>query len=399
MELIFASPALLAMGVGGLVESSVGFGWTRSCRLPIPKLWRIVVNLRIPGPIPVPEDILDEMSRPMINHRGPEYEELLFSVTERLKRVFETDGDVWIITGSGTSAMEAAVVNTMSPGDKVINATIGVFGNRFTDIASAYGADVRTLSFPFGEAIDLDTLRDALNAEPDITAVMVTHNETSTGVANDLEAVAGVVKGEFDKLLIVDGISSVASIPISTDAWGLDVVATASQKGWMVPPGLAFLSFNERAWQAHAESKMPKFYLDMAQYKRYYEIGQPPYTPSVSVMFALDEALDQLESEGIGEVYERHAAIGQYTRDGVRSLGLELFAKDERYASNTVTAVTVPDGVDAGRLVGRMRTEHGVVLSGGQASLAGKIFRIGHMGKTSEGDIQEVVDGLREVLR
>lgn len=381
-----------------MVESSVGSGRTRLCRLPIPKLWRMVVNLRIPGPIPVPEDILDEMSRPMINHRGPEYEELLFSVTERLKRVFETDGDVWIITGSGTSAMEAAVVNTMSPGDKVINATIGVFGNRFTDIASAYGADVRTLSFPFGEAIDLDTLRDALNAEPDITAVMVTHNETSTGVANDLEAVAGVVKGEFDKLLIVDGISSVASIPISTDAWGLDVVATASQKGWMVPPGLAFLSFNERAWQAHAESKMPKFYLDMAQYKRYYEIGQPPYTPSVSVMFALDEALNQLESEGIGEVYERHAAIGQFTRDGVRSLGLELFAKDERYASNTVTAVTVPDGVDAGRLVGRMRTEHGVVLSGGQASLAGKIFRIGHMGKTSEGDIQEVVDGLREVL-
>ena len=381
-----------------MVESSVGSGRTRLCRLPIPKLWRIVVNLRIPGPIPVPEDILGEMSRPMINHRGPEYEELLFSVTERLKRVFETDGDVWIITGSGTSAMEAAVVNTMSPGDKVINATIGVFGNRFTDIASAYGADVRTLSFPYGEAIDLDTLRDALNAEPDITAVMVTHNETSTGVANDLEAVAGVVKGEFDKLLIVDGISSVASIPISTDAWGLDVVATASQKGWMVPPGLAFLSFNERAWQAHAESKMPKFYLDMAQYKRYYEIGQPPYTPSVSVMFALDEALDQLESEGIGEVYERHAAIGQFTRDGVRSLGLELFAKDERYASNTVTAVTVPDGVDAGRLVGKMRTEHGVVLSGGQASLAGKIFRIGHMGKTSEGDIQEVVDGLREVL-
>ena len=356
------------------------------------------MNLRIPGPIPVPDDILGEMARPMINHRGPEYEELLFGVTERLKRVFETDGDVWIITGSGTSAMEAAVVNTMSPGDKVINATIGVFGNRFTDIASAYGADVATLSFPFGEAIDLDTLREALNADPDIKAVMVTHNETSTGVANDLEAVAGVVKGEFDKLLIVDGISSVASIPISTDAWGLDVVATASQKGWMVPPGLAFMSFNERAWQAHAESKMPKFYLDAAQYKRYYEIGQPPYTPSVSVMFALDEALGQLAAEGMGEVYERHAAIGQYTRDGVRSLGLELFAKDESYASNTVTAVTVPDGVDAGELVGRMRTEHGVVLSGGQASLAGQIFRIGHMGKTSEGDIREVVDGLREVL-
>ena len=356
------------------------------------------MNLRIPGPIPVPEDILEEMSRPMINHRGPEYKDLLFSTTDRLKQVFETSGDVWIITGSGTAAMEAAVVNTLSPGDKVINATIGVFGNRFTDIASVYGAEVNTLTFPFGETIDLDVLRGALNDDPDVKAVMVTHNETSTGVANDLEAVAGVVKGEFDKLLLVDGISSVASIPISTDAWGLDVVATASQKGWMLPPGFAFLSFSERAWEAHAESTMPKFYLDVAQYKRYYEIGQPPYTPSVSLMFALDTALDQLLAEGMGSVYERHAEIGQFTRDGVRSLGLELFAKDEKYASDTVTAVTVPDSVDAGALVGKLRTDHDVVVSGGQASLAGKIFRIGHMGKTSEADIQETVDALRDVL-
>ena len=338
------------------------------------------MNLRIPGPIPVPDDILDEMSRPMINHRGPEYKDLLFSTTDRLKRVFETKGDVWIITGSGTAAMEAAVVNTLSPGDKVINATIGVFGNRFTDIASVFGADVITLSFPFGEAIDLDILRKTLEDNPDTKAVTVTHNETSTGVANDLEAVAGVVKGEFDKLILVDGISSVASIPISTDAWGLDVVATASQKGWMLPPGFAFLSFGERAWQSHAEAKMPRFYFDVAQYKKYYEIGQPPFTPSVSVMFALDVALDQLLSEGMGTVYERHAAIGQFTRDGVKKLGLDLFPRDESTASNTVTAVTVPDGVDAAALVAKLRTEHGVVISGGQASLAGKIFRIGHMG-------------------
>ena len=356
------------------------------------------MNLRIPGPIPVPADILEDMSRPMINHRGPEYKDLIFSATDRLKRVFETDGDVWIITGSGTAAMEAAVVNTLSPGDKVINATIGVFGNRFTDIASVYGADVNTLDFPFGEVIDLDVLRSALKADPDVKAVTVTHNETSTGVANDLQAVAGVVKGEFDKLLIVDGISSVASIPISTDAWELDVVATASQKGWMLPPGLAFMSFSERAWEAHAESRMPKFYLDMAQYKKYYEIGQPPYTPSVSIMFALDNALDQLLDEGMGSVYERHAAIGQFTRDGVRSLGLELFAKDESYASNTVTAVSIPEGVDAAALVGRLRTEHNVIVSGGQASLAGQIFRIGHMGKTTESDIEETIEALRAVL-
>ncbi len=356
------------------------------------------MNLRIPGPIPVPDDILEDMSRPMINHRGPEYKDLLFSATDRLKRVFETEGDVWIITGSGTAAMEAAVVNTLSPGDKVINATIGVFGNRFTDIASAFGAEVVTLSFPFGDDIDTDKLRSTLLEHPDAKAVTVTHNETSTGVANDLQSVAEIVKGEFDKLLLVDGISSVASLPISTDAWGLDAVATASQKGWMLPPGLSFLSFSERAWEARAESTMPKFYLDVAQYERYYEIGQPPYTPSISVMFALDHALDQLLDEGMGSVYERHAAIGRFTRDGIRSLGLEIFPKEDRYASNTVTAVTIPDGVDSSALVSRLRTEHGVVISGGQASLAGKIFRIGHMGRTTEDEIQDMLDALRDVL-
>ena len=356
------------------------------------------MNLRIPGPIPVPEDILGEMSNQMINHRGPEYKDLLFSATERLKRVFETDGDVWIITGSGTAAMEAAVVNTLSPGDTVVNATVGVFGNRFTDIAAAYGAKVITLSFPFGEAIDIDALRDALRDAPDAKAVTVTHNETSTGVANDLAAVAAVVKGEFGKLLLVDGISSVASIPISTDAWGLDAVATASQKGWMVPPGLAFLSFGEGAWKARAESKMPKFYLDVEQYKKYYEIGQPPYTPSVSVMFALDAALDQIMAEGLGAVYERHAAIGRLARDGVRNLGLELFAKDESFASDTVTAVKIPRGVDAAQLVGRLRTEHGVIVSGGQASLSGKIFRIGHMGRVSEAEIEDTLSAVKAVL-
>ena len=356
------------------------------------------MNLRIPGPIPVPPDILEDMSRQMINHRGPEYKDLLLSATDRLKRVFETNGDVWVITGSGTAAMEAAVVNTLSPGDKMVNATVGVFGNRFTDIASAFGADVLTLDFPFGEAIDLDVLRKCLNDNPNVKAVTVTHNETSTGVTNDLQAVADVVKGEFDKLILVDGISSVASIPMSADAWGLDVVATASQKGWMLPPGFAFMSFNERAWAAHAESRMPKFYLDVAQYKKYYEIGQPPYTPAVSIMFALDTALDQLLSEGMGSVFERHAAVGQFTRNGIKSLGLQIFPCDERYASNTVTAVTIPDGVDATALVGKLRTDHNVIISGGQASLAGRIFRIGHMGRTTESDIQDTLDAIETVL-
>ena len=273
-----------------------------------------------------------------------------------------------------------------------------MFGNRFGDIAQIYGAEVVTLSFPFGEAIDVDQLRGALRDTPDAKAVLVTHNETSTGVANDLEAVTAVVRGESDALLLVDGISSVASLPISTDRWGCDVVASASQKGWMIPPGLAFISFSDRAWQAHADARMPRYYLDASMYRSYFEIGQPPYTPAVSLMFALDLALDRLLTEGMGAVYERHASIGQFTRDRLKGLGLSLFPRDEATASDTVTAVRVPKGVDAARLIDLMREEHGVILAGGQASLAGQIVRIGHMGLTTHQEIQDVIDALSAVL-
>ena len=357
-----------------------------------------MVNLRIPGPIPVNDDILESMGTPMINHRGPEFKEILYRTTERLKTVFSTRNDVYIITGSGTSAMEAAVVNTLSPGDKAINATVGVFGNRFGVISERYGIDLVSLEFPFGSDVDLDVLRKCLNANPDVKAVMVTHNETSTGVTNNLQAISAVVKKEYNKLILVDGISSVCSLPLETDLWDLDVVASASQKGWMLPPGLAFISFSEKAWEAHSRSTMPKFYLDMAEYKRYYEIGQPPFTPSVSCMFALDLALDQIITEGMESVFERHASIGQYTRDRIAELNLNIFPYSNEIASNTCTAVEVPEGVDGSKLVSKMRDEHKVVLAGGQASLSGKIFRIGHMGQTTESDIKAVMDALKIVL-
>ncbi len=357
-----------------------------------------LVNLRIPGPIPVNDDILESMGTPMINHRGPEFKEILYRTTERLKTVFSTKNDVYIITGSGTSAMEAAVVNTLSPGDKAINATVGVFGNRFGVISERYGIDLVSLEFPFGSDVNLDVLRNCLNANPDVKAVMVTHNETSTGVTNNLQGISTVVKKEYDKLILVDGISSVCSLPLETDLWDLDVVATASQKGWMLPPGLAFISFSEKAWEAHSRSTMPRFYLDMAEYKRYYEIGQPPFTPSVSCMFALDLALDQIVTEGMGSVFKRHASIGQYTRDCIAELNLNIFPNSKEIASNTCTAVEVPEGVDGSKLVSKMRDEHKVVLAGGQASLSGKIFRIGHMGQTTESDIKSVMDALKIVL-
>ena len=355
------------------------------------------MNLRIPGPIPVPDDILEAMTGPMINHRGPEFADILYRVTDGLKQVFETANDTYILTSSGTGAMEAAVANTLSPGDKVLSASAGVFGDRFAQIAEIYGADVTRLNFPWGEAIDPDALGDALNADPKFKAVLVTQNETSTGVTNDLEAVARVVKGAFDKLLLVDGISSACSIPLYTDAWQCDVVAAASQKGWMLPPGLAFVTFSEGAWKAYAESTMPKFYFDMGQYKHYYEIGQPPYTPAVSLMFALDLALEMILDEGMGSVFERHASIGRMTRTGLKELGFSLFPS-ESVASNTVTAARVPDGVNAAELLALAQREHGVVIAGGQQSLSGKIIRIGHMGYCAPEEIQQTLDAIAGVL-
>ncbi len=355
------------------------------------------MNLRTPGPIPVPDDILEAMGEPMINHRGPEFAEILHRTTDRLKQVFETANDTYILTSSGSGAMEAAIANTLSPGDKVLSASVGVFGDRFAQIAEVYGAEVIRLEFPWGEAIDPDAVRAALDEDPSFKAVLVTHNETSTAVANDLRAVASVVKGEFDKLLLVDGISSACSLPLSTDAWGCDVVAAASQKGWMLPPGLAFITFSESAWRAYQDSTMPKFYFDLAQYKRYLEIGQPPYTPAVSLMFALDLALGRLLDEGMGAVFERHAMIGRMTRSGVKRLGLDLFAREES-ASDTVTAVRVPDGVDAGKLIGLAQSEHGVVLAGGQQRLSGQIVRIGHMGYCTPEEIEEALHAIESAL-
>ena len=355
------------------------------------------MNLRIPGPIPVPDDILEAMARPMINHRGPQFKEMLYRVTDRLKHVFDTREDVYILTASGTGAMEAAVVNTLSPGDKVLCATVGSFGDRFGEIARRFGAETTMLSFPLGTAVDVGELRRALGGDPEIKAVLVTHNETNTGVTNDLEAVAGVVKGEFDKLLLVDGISSVSSLPLRTDEWGCDVVASASQKGWMLPPGLAFLSFSKRAWQAHASASMPRFYFDMAQYRRFYQMGQPPYTPALSVIYALDLALGRIMSEGMERVFRRHAEIGRITREGVKALGLSIFP-EQSVASNTVTAVRVPEGVDANQLLATLRDEHDVVLAGGYQSLRGKIFRIGHLGLVTPTEIQDLLDALAAAL-
>ncbi|MGB2884410.1 MAG: alanine--glyoxylate aminotransferase family protein, partial [Dehalococcoidia bacterium] len=259
------------------------------------------MNLRIPGPTPCPEDVLQAMSKQMINHRGKEFAELIQQVTSKLKRAFQTNGDVYILTCSGTGAMEASIVNSLSPGDKVLALSNGVFGDRFANIAERFGAEVTRVKFEWGQAVDPDAAKQALDADPKIKAVLVTHNETSTGVTSDLEAIGAVVR-KFDKLLIVDAISSLGCIDLQVDAWGCDVVATGSQKGWMVPPGLAFVSVNERAWKAHAEAKMPRFYWDFTAAKEYLEKDQPPWTPAVAIFYALGVALATLEKEGLQNI-------------------------------------------------------------------------------------------------
>ncbi len=355
-------------------------------------------NLRVPGPTPVPDDIVEAMSNPMINHRGPEFQELISRVTDQLKQVFLTRNDLYILTASGTGALEASVVNTLSPGDKVLSATAGAFGSRFTDIAETYGAQVSHLEFEWGTPVDPDAVRRTLNDDPQIKAVLVTHNETSTGVTHPLEDIAAVVKGEFDKLLLVDAVSSLGCIPLPVDAWKCDVVGTASQKGFMVPPGLAFISLSEAGLRAQETASMPRFYFDLRAAHRYLERGQTPWTPAVSVFYGLSLGLDKLLKEGMEEVYQRHEDVGRYTREGVKNLGLELFVRDEAYASNTVTAIKMPEGIDGARLVTLARTEENVVLAGGQGKLSGEIFRIGHLGHVSQGDIEEVLQALKKGL-
>ena len=355
-------------------------------------------NLRIPGPTPIPDDIVEAMNQPMINHRGPEFDSLIKKATAQLKQVFMTKNDLLILTASGTGALEASVVNTLSPGDRVLAATAGSFGDRFIALAEAYGADVKRLEFEWGGPIDPDAIRKALQDEPGFKAVLVTHNETSTGVTHPVEEIAKIVKGEFDILLLVDAVSSLGCIPLPVDSWDCDLVGTASQKGFMIPPGLAFISISDRGWEAQRCAKMPRFYFDLSLARGSLEQGQTPFTPNLAALYGLSVALDKLLDEGLENVYGRHASIGRLTRDGVRELGLELLVSDESYASDTVTAVKMPEGVDSKMFIAKMRTEHNVVLAGGQGRMVNDIFRIGHLGAVAKADITEVMDALTKVL-
>jgi aspartate aminotransferase-like enzyme len=358
-----------------------------------------MANLRLPGPTPVPEDVFEAMHKQMIDHRGDEFAALLRRLSSNLQRSFQTANDVFVLTSSGTGAMEAAVVNTLSPGQRVLAVTVGNFGDRFSKIASSYGADVNQLKFPDGEAADPEAIRQALKDDPALTAVLVTHNETSTGITNDLETIAGIVKGEFNKLLLVDAISSLGSIRLPVDSWDLDVVVAGSQKGWMCPPGLAMISVSERAWKAAESAKMPKFYFNLADAKKSFGSGQTPWTPAMSLMFGLDFAVQKMLEQGDMEaVYAFHQEIAEYTRNGLVDLGLELVAKSAARASNTVTAAFVPEGITDEALLNMLRDDYDIIAAEGRGLLTGRVFRIGHMGYVSSEDIDDVFRALKDAL-
>lgn len=351
--------------------------------------------LMIPGPTPCPDRVLRALSQPMINHRGPEYMALQRELIAGLKQVFRTEHDVLIFPASGTGGLEAAITNTLSPGEPVLAVTIGAFGERFAEIAEAYGADVRRLAFDWGQAADPQRVGAAL-AERPVRALLVTHNETSTGVLNDLPALAQLGR-DHGALVLVDSISGMIAADLQADAWDLDVVVAGSQKAWMIPPGLTFVSVGPRAWEAHQRARMPRFYFDFTRMKRSMERDQTPYTPALPQLFGLRESLAMLQEEGLEASFRRHARLAGAVRAGALALGLPLFA-DPAHASPALTAVSAPAGIDLRDLRRRMREQHRVVIAGGQGAYQDRLFRIGHLGYVGESEIIATLSALERSL-
>ncbi len=356
-------------------------------------------NLRIPGPTTVPQQVLAEMTGQMINHRGPEFAAILRRVTLRLQYFFQTATPVLTFSASGTGGQEAAVANLFSSGDHVVTITIGAFGNRFARIAEVFDLNVSLVEFPWGQAADPAVVASRLKTLPRFKGVLMTHNETSTGVTNDAEALVQAIRSvNPDALIAVDAVSSLGCVPLEMDAWDVDVVITASQKGWMVPPGLMMTAASPRAWEANKTARLPRFYFDWATMRKKLETWEHPSTPPVSLFYALDLALEMMLAEGREAIFERHRRAGEYVRRRAKAMGLQLLA-DHPYASNTVTAILMPPGIDTKALLKVLREQDHVVLGGGQEYLSGKIVRVGHMGYFHEAELADAMDKLEMRLR
>ncbi|HEX2753855.1 MAG TPA: alanine--glyoxylate aminotransferase family protein [Candidatus Limnocylindrales bacterium] len=357
---------------------------------------RFEPNLRIPGPTSLPPSVREAGGRQMINHRGPEFAAMLGRVIDGMKPFFGTTNDVVVLTCAGSGGLEAAIVNTLSPGDRVLGVSIGSFGDRFAKIAGIYGAALTKIEVDWGQAADPQVVREALRANPGYRAVLLTHNETSTGVMNPIRELAAAVReASPDSLILVDSVSALGAVPFEMDEWGVDLVVTGSQKAWMAAPGLAMIALSERGWTAAETATMPRFYLDVRSHRESAQAGQTPFTPAIGVVFQVDEGLRLMHAEGKEHVFARHEACAAAARAGLTALGFELFA-DPRAASKTVTAARLPEGHDWKAFNGAIKS-HGVILAGGQGKLAGKIFRLGHLGSVTVEEILGVIAVLERV--
>ncbi|AFY62201.1 alanine--glyoxylate aminotransferase family protein [Synechococcus sp. PCC 6312] len=354
--------------------------------------------LMIPGPTPVPESVLRALGTHPMGHRSGEFSQIFARVTQGLKWLHQTENDVLILASSGTGAMEAGLINFLSPGDRVLVGSNGKFGERWAEVALAYGLDVQEVKSPWGTPLNPDDFKAALEADTakTIKAVVITHSETSTGVLNDLEAINHHVKAH-GALIIVDAVTSLGAVSVPVDAWGLDVVGSGSQKGYMMPPGLGFVSVSAKAWEAYTTAKLPKFYLDLGKYRKDAAKNTTPYTPAINLFFALDVALEIMKAEGLENIFARHARLTQAMRAAIKALNLDLYAPDDS-ASPAITAVA-PKGIDAEKIRSIMKKRFDIVLAGGQDHLKGQVFRIGHLGFVCDRDILAAIAGLEASLR
>jgi aspartate aminotransferase-like enzyme len=351
--------------------------------------------LLTPGPTPLPPEVRAAMARPIIHHRTPQFQAVLKEAAEGLRYVFQSKNDIFILASSGTGAMEAAVINILSCGDTALVVQGGKFGERWTEICQAYGINAEVLDVEWGKAVDPAELEKRLKANPKIKAVFTTLCETSTGVVNDIAACGRLVK-DTPAVLVVDAISGLGAINLKADEWSCDVVVSGSQKGLMLPPGLGFISVSPKAAKLIEGSKSPRYYFDLRKAKKAFDKTDTPFTPAITLIIALNEALKMIKQEGLDAVFARHRKLADATRQAAKALGLELFAPEA--GSDVVTSVKVPAGIDGEKLVKTMRDTYGVTIAGGQAELKGKIFRFAHMGFIEEFDIIAGISCLEKVL-
>ncbi len=358
-----------------------------------------MTNLRIPGPTPLPPDVLSSLSQQVISHRGKGYEKVHQEIIANLQYFFQTKNPIYLLTASGTAGLETAVVNFFSPGDTVVFFTCGEFGNRWSEIGRRYGLNVIQVQFPEGTAVVKEIVQKTLDKTKKLAGVFITHNETGTGVLNDLFAIAPIIKKHSDRpLLLVDSVSALGGVNLPMDSLDIDVLVTASQKAWMSSPGISMVAVSPRAWERQKISKIPKYYFDLALYEKFAQKNQTPATPAVSVLFSLQTALSLMKKQGREKIFKKHLELRDYFREQIKKMGLKLVVSDKE-ASPTVTSIWPPVGVDEAVWRKILREKYNTVIAGGMGGLKGKIVRVAHMGYVSKEDLGQVLAVFEKSLK